>query len=311
MPSHHTSPAAIHTSSWQAAAGEGEQDLVAAVENMMSSMQASFDNMSSNVVSQISEKGNTADDDANYIKLGGTPPPPKKKVLLVCTSVSQFPDGSATGWYLPEAAHPYQVFIDAGIEVTWASIAGGEAPCDPGSVDASAEDAESMAFWNNKELVAKTSGATGKLDDFKAEDFDGIFFAGGFGVMWDFPDSAVAQKLIVEFYEAGKPTAAVCHGPIVFKNVKLSDGSVLVAGKEVTGFTNAEEEAVGKTEVVAEPSGPGSCEDVLTAAGATFKDGGVFQANVCIAGALITGQNPPSAKPTAEAVVAAMKASCA
>ena len=88
-------------------------------------------------------------------------------------------------------------------------------------------------------------------------------------------DSAVAQKLIVEFYEAGKPTAAVCHGPIVFKNVKLTDGSVLVAGKEVTGFTNAEEEAVGKTEVVAEPSGPGSCEDVLTAARATFKDGGV------------------------------------
>ena len=127
MPSRHTSPAAIHTSSWQAAAGEGEQDLVAAVENMMSSMQASFDNMSSNVVSQISEKSKTADDDANYIKLGGTPPPPKKKVLLVCTSVSQFPDGSPTGWYLPEAAHPYQVFIDAGIEVTWASIAGGAA----------------------------------------------------------------------------------------------------------------------------------------------------------------------------------------
>jgi len=231
----------------------------------------------------------------------------KKKVLMVCTSVDKFPDGSATGWYLPEVAHPYQVFVDAGIEVTWASIAGGEAPCDPGSVEASADDAESMAFWNDKDLVAKTSGATGKLDDFKAEDFDAIFFAGGFGVMWDFPESEAAQKLVVDFYEAGKPTAAVCHGPIVFKNIKLTDGSVLVAGKEVTGFTNAEEAAVGKTEAVAEPSGPGSCEDALTAAGATFKDGGVFQANVCIAGALITGQNPPSAKPTAEALVQALK----
>lgn len=230
-----------------------------------------------------------------------------KKVLLVCTSVDKFPDGSPTGWYLPEAAHPYQVFKAAGLEVTWASIAGGEAPCDPGSVEASAEDAESMAFWNDKDLIAKTSGATGKLDDFKAEDFDAVLFAGGFGVMWDFPESEAAQKLIVAMYEAGKPTAAVCHGPIVFRDVKLSDGSVLVAGKEVTGFTNAEEEAVGKTEVVAAPSGPGSCEDVLAAAGATFKDGGVFQPNVCIVGALMTGQNPPSAKPLAEAIVAALK----
>lgn len=94
-------------------------------------------------------------------------------------------------------------------------------------------------------------------------------------------DSEVAQKLVVDFYEAGKPTAAVCHGPIVFKNIKLSDGSVLVAGKKVIGFTNAEETAVGKTEVVAEPSGPGSCEDALTAAGATFKDAGVFTIRFC------------------------------
>lgn len=230
-----------------------------------------------------------------------------KKVLLVCTSVDKFPDGSPTGWYLPEAAHPYQVFVDAGLQVTWASIAGGEAPCDPGSVDASAEDAESMAFWNDKDLVARTSGATAKLDEMKADDFDAVLFAGGFGTMWDFPDSEAAQKLVVAMFEAGKPTAAVCHGPIVFKNVKLSDGSVLVEGKEVTGFTNAEEAAVGKTEVVAVPSGPGSCEDALSAAGATFKDGGVFQANVCIAGALMTGQNPPSAKPLAEAIVAALK----
>merc|ERR1719152_378283 len=115
-----------------------------------------------------------------------------KKVLLVCTSVDKFPDGSATGWYLPEAAHPYWKFVEAGWKVDWASPAGGVAPCDPGSVDASAEDAESMKFWNDDALKASTCGATGKLDDFVGGilDYDAVFFAGGFGVMWDFPESA-------------------------------------------------------------------------------------------------------------------------
>jgi len=202
-------------------------------------------------------------------------PAAKKKVLIVCTSVSKFPDGSPTGWYLPEVAHPYSVFLKAGLEVSWASIAGGEAPCDPGSVEASGEDPEALAFWNDKSLVGRTAGATKKLSEFNAADLDAVFFAGGFGTMWDFPDSEDAQKLVVAMFEAGKPTAAVCHGPIVFKNAKLADGSLLVTGKEVTGFSNAEEAAVGKTEAVAAPSGPGSCEDVLSAAGATFKDGGV------------------------------------
>ena len=81
----------------------------------------------------------------------------------------------------------------------------GEAPCDPGSVEASADDAESMAFWNDKELVAKTSGATGKLDDFKAEDFDAIFFAGGFGVMWDFAGAdpfSICERICVQLWQA-------------------------------------------------------------------------------------------------------------
>jgi len=227
-----------------------------------------------------------------------------KKVLIVCTSIDKFPDGSATGWYLPEAAHPYWKFNEAGWEVTWASIAGGVAPCDPGSVDASKEDTEAMKFWNDEELRAATVNKTVKLDGCKPEDYDAVFFAGGFGVMWDFPDSAAAINMIKTMYEAGKPVAAVCHGPIVFLNVTLTDGSKLVAGKEVTGFTNAEENAVSKYDVVSKPSGPGSVQDALSEAGCVFKDGGVFTPNVCIAGNLLTGQNPPSAGPLAEAVIA-------
>merc|ERR1712046_430152 len=83
-----------------------------------------------------------------------------KTVLLVCTSVDKYPDGSSTGWYLPEAAHPYWKFVEAGWTVKWASIAGGVAPCDPGSVEASKEDAEAMKFWNDEELKAATVNAT-------------------------------------------------------------------------------------------------------------------------------------------------------
>merc|ERR1711907_662549 len=88
-----------------------------------------------------------------------------KKVLLVCTSIDKYPDGSSTGWYLPEGAHPYWKFVEAGWTVKWASIAGGVAPCDPGSVEASKEDEESMKFWNDEDLKSSTVNVTAKLED--------------------------------------------------------------------------------------------------------------------------------------------------
>jgi putative intracellular protease/amidase len=222
------------------------------------------------------------------------------KVLLVLTSVDKYPDGSPTGWYLPEAAHPYMKFKQAGFDIEWASITG-TATCDPSSIDASKDDKECMDFI--KEAIAGASQT--KLDDVDTGAYDAVLFVGGFGTMWDFPESAACEKVIKAMYAAGKVVAAVCHGPIVFKNIEV-DGVHILKGKEVTGFTNAEENAMGKYAVVSEPSGPGSCEDVLAAKGALFKDGGVFEANVCIAGNIYTGQNPPSAGPLAEAVVAAL-----
>jgi len=224
----------------------------------------------------------------------------------VLTSVDRFPDGSATGWYLPEAAHPYTKFKAAGLDVEFASITG-TATCDPNSVDASKEDAESMAFWEDAAIKAQTV-SNKKLADCKEGDYDAIYFAGGFGTMWDFPESEAANKIITETLAAKKPVAAVCHGPIVFANVKDENGLPLLEGKECTGFTNAEEQAVEKYDVVSKPSGPGSCEDVLGAVG-KFKDAGVFQPNVCVAGMVLTGQNPPSAGPLADALIVAMEKS--
>eukprot|EP00966_Prymnesium_polylepis_P057034 1320983-Prymnesium_polylepis.1 len=129
-----------------------------------------------------------------------------RKVLIVLTSVDRFPDGSATGWYLPEAAHPYFKFKAAGIDVEWASITG-TATCDPGSVDASQDDAESMAFWEGAAIKAQT-GSSKKLEDCKEADYDAVFFAGGFGTMWDFAESEAASKIITETLAANKPVAA-------------------------------------------------------------------------------------------------------
>lgn len=139
------------------------------------------------------------------------------------------------------------------------------------------------------------------LKDVKSADFDAIFFVGGFGAMWDFPGNHDVKRLAAEVYDEGGVVAAVCHGPVALLNVRLADGTLLVKDKEVTAFTNGEEDATGTRKVV-----PYTCEDKFTEAGAKFSDGGVFKANVKVAGRLITGQSPPSAVPCAQAVVEAL-----
>lgn len=128
-----------------------------------------------------------------------------------------------------------------------------------------------------------------------------MFFAGGFGTMWDFPEDADVQRIAKDMWSAGKIVSAVCHGPCALANVKLDDGTYLVAGKTVAAFTNAEEDAVSRREKI-----PFTCEDIMKERGAKYTQGGVFEAHVAVDGKLITGQNPPSAKATAEAIIAAL-----
>ena len=224
-----------------------------------------------------------------------------KRILLVATSNAALGDtGKETGWYLPEVAHPYKVFSDASCDITFASPKGGPAPVDPGSVTASAEDAVSTDFLASNAAKALTETSVG-LADIDPAAFDAVFFAGGFGVMWDFPDDANVQRIASSIYEAGGVVSAVCHGPVALVNVKTSDGAYLVAGKQVTAFTNDEEDKVEMRQVV-----PYTCQDKLSERGATFKDGGVFAENVVVDGRVITGQNPPSATATAKAVLATL-----
>ena len=199
-----------------------------------------------------------------------------------------------------ELAHPYHV-LHSKAEITVASPNGGESPLDPASVEAAKDDV-SVDFLKNNESVWKT---TARLEDFigKASSFDAIFYVGGHGPMFDLVDSPTSQQLIREFWEAGKIVSAVCHAPAVFYDVKLSDGSLLVAGKEVTAFTNEEEEQAGLTKAV-----PFLPEDALQkASGGKFvKADQPWAEKVVVSGRLITGQNPASATGVGEALAKAL-----
>ena len=217
-----------------------------------------------------------------------------KPVLVVLTSHAQMGDtGKPTGFFLGELTHPLEVFEKAGVPVELASIQGGEPPVD--GLDL--KDEIDARYWNDPEFRAKLA-ATKKLSALDPADYSAVFFSGGHGTMWDFPDDAAVQKFAREIYEAGSPVGAVCHGPAALVNVKLSDGSYLVAGKEVSAFTNSEEEKVGLTKVV-----PFLLATKLEERGAKHIAAPDFEKQVVASGNLVTGQNPASAAGVAEKMV--------
>ncbi|PNS09422.1 type 1 glutamine amidotransferase domain-containing protein [Solilutibacter silvestris] len=212
--------------------------------------------------------------------------PAIKPVLFVLTSHGAKGDtGQPTGYFLGEVTHPFAVLQGAGIPVEFASIAGGEPPVD--GLDLA--DPVNAKYWNDPAFRSALS-STRRLDDIDPANYSAIFFAGGHGTMWDFPQSAAAQRAIRDIYEHGGVVAAVCHGPSALVNATLSDGSPLVAGKRVAAFTDAEEHAVGLEHVV-----PFLLSKTLAERGAILQDAPTFSANSVADGRLVTGQNPQSA----------------
>ncbi|WP_226469336.1 type 1 glutamine amidotransferase domain-containing protein [Luteimonas panaciterrae] len=222
-----------------------------------------------------------------------TPDPAVKPVLMVLTSHGTKGDtGQPTGFYLGEVTHPLAVFDAAGIPVEFASIQGGEPPVDGVELD----DATNARYWNDTRF-RDAIRHTARLADVDAKKYAAIFFAGGHGAVWDFPDSPAVQRVTREIYESGRIVAAVCHGPAALVNVTLSDGSYLVAGKRVSAFTDDEERAVKLDGVV-----PFLLASTLAQRGALHQPAPNWTAKVVVDGRLITGQNPQSATGVAEAV---------
>lgn len=220
------------------------------------------------------------------------------KVLLVLTSHDQLGNtGKKTGFWLEELAAPYYAFKDAGAEMTLASPKGGQPPLDPKS-DEPAFQTELTRRFNADETAKARLANTVRLDSVNQADYDTVFYPGGHGPMWDLAEDANSIKLIESFIAAGKTIALVCHAPGVLHRVKNPDGTPFVAGRQLTGFTNGEEEGVGLTKVV-----PFLVEDELLSLGAIFskvKDWGVHTVSD---GQLITGQNPASSGPTAHLLI--------
>jgi putative intracellular protease/amidase len=223
---------------------------------------------------------------------------PEKKVLIAVTSHDTLGStGRQTGYYLSEVTHPSSALLQSGLttnDLIIVSPRGGKAPMDPKSHDLS--DPLNRVFVENSELMSKLE-QTRKPNEVNPADYQAILFAGGHGTMWDFPTDEELHRLAIAIYEQGGVVAAVCHGPSVLVNLKLSDGSYLVAGKRVAAFTDEEERAVQLDKVV-----PFLLASTLVSRGAIHEPADLWQAKVVADHRLVTGQNPASAKGVGEAV---------
>ena len=223
-------------------------------------------------------------------------------ILFVLTSHDQLGDtGEKTGFWIEEFANPYYTLKDKGANITIATPKGGAAPIDPKSDDESARTEDTKRF-NNDEETQKLIANTKVLSTVNAEDFDAVFYPGGHGPLWDLATDETSIKLIETFNSQNKPIAFVCHAPAALKNVKSQDGTPLVKGKKVTGFTNTEEEAVQLTDVV-----PFLVEDMLKENGGEYSKTEDWGAYALQDGNLITGQNPASSELVAEKLLKSLK----
>jgi putative intracellular protease/amidase len=222
-------------------------------------------------------------------------------VLIVLTSHDELGNtGEKTGFWLEEFASPYYRLKDSGAQVTLASPLGGQPPLDPKSNEADFQTDATRRFESDQ-AARNDLANTAKLTEMKAENFDAVFYPGGHGPLWDLHSDSNSIALIEDFIAAGKPVAAVCHAPAVLLKARDQNGEPLVKGKQVTGFSNTEEAAVGLTDVV-----PYLLEDELIANGGKYQKVDDWHPLVLVDGLVITGQNPGSSEVVAEALVKAI-----
>jgi len=229
-----------------------------------------------------------------------------KKILVVLTNTAKYPAlKRPTGLWLGEAVHFVEKVEKAGYKVDYVSPAGGYIPIDPHSLSM-AMDID-WAWYSDKAFMNRL-GSTLSPDQVKAQDYAAIYYAGGHGVIWDFPDSIGLQDLARKIFEAGGVVSSVCHGAVGLLNIKLSDNTLLVKDREVTGFSNIEEQLAELDKVV-----PYLTENELSARGGLYRKAEDPWVSFAICdqkeGRLITGQNPASGSAVAELVIKTLAAS--
>ncbi|TCN60013.1 type 1 glutamine amidotransferase domain-containing protein [Flavobacterium circumlabens] len=220
-----------------------------------------------------------------------------KKILIIVSNANAIgPNNRRTGIFLPEVAHPYAEFDQANYQIDFAGLTGDTPYLDALNL---ANDPQNLAFLTGKGWESMQKAV--KLSDVDVSQYDAIFVPGGLAPMVDMPENALLKKVIKETYERNAVVGAVCHGPVSLLNVKLSDGSYLVNGKNITSFTDEEEKGYAIADV------PFLLESALTKQGAKFHAAAIWSAHSIADGNLVTGQNPASAKGVAEKMISILE----
>ncbi|TRW26636.1 type 1 glutamine amidotransferase domain-containing protein [Flavobacterium zepuense] len=221
-----------------------------------------------------------------------------KKVLIIVSNANVIgPNNRRTGNFLPEVAHPYAEFAKAGYQIDFASLSGDTPYLDALNL---AGDPDNLAFLTGKGWEDMQKAV--KLSTVDVSTYDAIFMPGGLAPMVDMPDNALLKQVVKETYERNAVVGAVCHGPVSLLNVKLSDGSYLVKGKNISSFTTEEEDNYARADV------PFDLQTALTEQGAIYHTVAPWGAFSIADGNLVTGQNPASGKGVAEKMIAILEA---
>lgn len=226
------------------------------------------------------------------------------KVAIIVTSHTEMggPDTEPTGVWLEELTTPYYDLSDAGLDVDVYTIAGGAVPVDPRSIGGDDEPDASVKRYRDDPDVQALFDNTPSVEAVTVADYDIVFLPGGHGTMFDYPTSATLKTVVEQTLNTNKLLASVCHGPAGLTTAVDSDGTSLMAGRRVTGFTNSEEDAVGLSDTV-----PFLLETRLKALGADYVSGPDWEPFAVRDGSLITGQNPASAGKVAALILEALE----
>lgn len=221
-----------------------------------------------------------------------------KNILMILTSHKELDNTDSTsGVWLGEFTDPYYEFLDNHYTVTVASPLGGHPPIDPRSKLTENITASNRRF-NDDESSQQVMASTQPLSEVKASEYDAVFYPGGHGPMWDLARDEQNARLLLDFYDLGKPIGAICHGPAALLKAAETRPNVL-KDREGTAFSNAEEKLVGLSDNI-----PFKLEDRLKELGARYESATVpFTSKVKVAGRLVTGQNPASASKAAKELI--------
>lgn len=220
-----------------------------------------------------------------------------KKVLIVETNVDRYHGTTEpTGLWLGEAAEFVDEMQKHGIEVDYVSPKGGFVPLDPRSMKYT--DEAIMAIYESQDFIERGLKNTLRPEEVNPSEYFAIYYTGGHGVMWDFPDNQPLQDVAYEIYRQGGYLASVCHGIAGLLNITDAQGTYLISGKRITGFTTAEEILAGKKSVV-----PFLNQKEAEKRGALFTKKRFYQEYAIKDGQFLTGQNPFSVRAVAKLVI--------